>query len=513
MKHITSLIAILLASPLIWGQNATERLTIQIDTFTSQSGVQVVGEVGSFKVKENRAKTDSRWVSIEFIRLKSPSQPLEISSPPGSGSNSLSKSQTSPLIYLEGGPGAACTWQASNAYFLEGWLPYLEDRDVILLDQRCSSKDANQSVFVWKEGMPEDALVDLQVMRDLYKQVIPEALKAYQERGIDLAGYTTKDNATDIDELREALGLEKLNLLGFSYGTHLGQAYLRYFGEHVENAVLVGVEGSNHNYKLPSSMDTQLRKLALMAKSDPNISQEVPDLLELYQRVLESLERKPVVVEITNRLTQKPMKIKIGAVGLQGILRFDIGDASDLPVFPRLLYSIEQGDYSLLTWFARKRFGAFGIHGIATTMDLASGVSPARREQIAYEEQNSLFPHIVNFTLDAAEADWPIPDLGEEYRKPLISDTRTLFMSGTLDLNTPPFQAEEVRWGFSNSSHIIVDNAGHEQVLTHPKAVGTVRDFLNGENVDDVALFYPKLRFIPVKGDGKGLHHPSMGKR
>lgn len=501
MKVYITFFTSILAAHLLWGQVSTGRLTTQLDTFTSTSGVQVIGEVGSLKVPENRAKDDSRLISVEFIRLKqtAPSSPLS--------------SNPSSLIYLEGGPGSACTWQARDSDYLEGWLPYLKDRDVILFDQRCSSQDARLSMFLWEEGFSENSLVDKQAMQDLFQTVNAAGLKAFKERGIDLAGYTTKDNATDIEALRQALGLEKLSLLGFSYGTHLGQAYIRYFGDKVENAVLVGVEGSHHNYKLPSTMDVHFRRLSLMVKDDPKVSKDVPDLIELYERVLKKLEAKPAEVEIINGLTRQPMTLKIGPIGLQGILRFDIGDASDLPVFPRLLYSIYKGDYSLLTWFAQKRFSAFGVHGISTTMDLASGVSPFRRARIEVEEQHSLFPGLVNFTLDVSEDQWPIPDLGEEYRSPLISDTRTLFMSGTLDFNTPPFQAEEVRWGFSNSSHIIVDNAGHEQVLSHPKATATVRKFLRGENVDDVALFYPKLEFIPVKGDPLGRRHPSMGRR
>ena len=85
-------------------------------------------------------------------------------------------------------------------------------------------------------------------------------------------------------------------------------------------------------------------------------------------------------------------------------------------------------------------------------------------------------------------------------------------MSGTLDYNTPPYQAEEVRWGFSNSSHIIIDNAGHEQILTHPEATLTIVRFLKGENVDDVALYYPTLEFIPVRGKADKLSHPSIQK-
>ncbi len=143
-------------------------------------------------------------------------------------------------------------------------------------------------------------------------------------------------------------------------------------------------------------------------------------------------------------------------------------------------------------------------------MDAASGVSTSRLQRIEEERKKSLFKNVVNPRLDLG---WPSPDLGETFRAPLISSTRTLFMSGTLDFNTPPYQAEKVRWGFSNSSHIIVDNAGHEQILPHPGAAPAIIRFLKGENVDDVALFHSKLTFIPVKGKTGKLWHPSMGEK
>ena len=52
------------------------------------------------------------------------------------------------------------------------------------------------------------------------------------------------------------------------------------------------------------------------------------------------------------------------------ILRLDIGDASDLPVFPRLLYQIKQKDYSALEWFINKRYRmVFGIQGMNESAD------------------------------------------------------------------------------------------------------------------------------------------------
>ena len=146
---------------------------------------------------------------------------------------------------------------------------------------------------------------------------------------------------------------------------------------------------------------------------------------------------------------------------------------------------------------------------MSSTMDPASGASEARKDQIRKEEKNSMFKGVVNPGMD--DSGWLIPDLGDDFRKPLISSVRTLFMSGTLDFNTPPYQAEEVRWGFANSSHIIVKNAGHEQIIRHPEATNTIIDFLKGKNVDEITLINPPIRFIPIDRDDDELWHPSLG--
>ncbi len=48
------------------------------------------------------------------------------------------------------------------------------------------------------------------------------------------------------------------------------------------------------------------------------------------------------------------------------------------------------------------------------------------------------------------------PDLGPEFRLPISSTLPVLFVTGTLDNNTPLYLVEEVRWRFPNSRHLIV---------------------------------------------------------
>lgn len=55
-----------------------------------------------------------------------------------------------------------------------------------------------------------------------------------------LANVGTSSVARDMDAVRQALGENQINYLGYSYGTELGTAYLERYGEHVRTMVLDG---------------------------------------------------------------------------------------------------------------------------------------------------------------------------------------------------------------------------------------------------------------------------------
>lgn len=67
--------------------------------------------------------------------------------------------------------------------------------------------------------------------------------KEIRSRGINLAAYNTRESADDVNALRKALGIEKIILVAHSYGTHLGLAFIRRYGIHIERAIFGGVNG------------------------------------------------------------------------------------------------------------------------------------------------------------------------------------------------------------------------------------------------------------------------------
>ncbi len=474
-------------------QEARRAGDVAIETRSLNAGGRTIAaEVGRLWVSENRARPESRLIELAFVRLKSPAGPRP------------------PLVYLAGGPGGSSTQLADNPSALGEMSALLEAGDLIFLDQRATGRSRPRLRWRADDPVPERVLVDRDAAVGFTVRAAGKAAAHFRAEGADLDGYNSREAADDIDALRRALGLERVSLFGFSYGTHLAIATMRRHGPHLADVVLIGVEGPDHNRKLPLTMDTQFRKLGRIVAADPDLGPRIPDLVALLERVYARLEREPMVVELTNPGDGSKLRVPVGKFGLQLILRFDIGDASDLPVFPRLLWSIDQGDPSVLQWFVQKRYGIFtGADLMALATDGASGASPERWATIRAQAERSLFGNVMNLPWPDIDSALGVADLGEEFRAPLVSDVRTLILSGSLDWNTPPFQAEEVRWGLRNATHISVENAGHEQILPQPAIQQAIVRFLKGEDVRDVRVALPTLRFVPLEGTG-AVRHPSV---
>ena len=87
----------------------------------------------------------------------------------------------------------------------------------------------------------------------------------------------------------------------------------------------------------------------------------------------------------------------------------------------------------------------------------------------------------------------------------------TLFISGTLDASTPPEQTERIRRHLKNSSHVILENAGHDELMRRVEAQQRILAFLAGEEVKDERIAAPgPLRFVPPDGDTSRVGHPSL---
>jgi hypothetical protein len=60
-----------------------------------------------------------------------------------------------------------------------------------------------------------------------------------------------------------------------------------------------------------------------------------------------------------------------------------------------------------------------------------------------------------------------------------------------------------VRRSFRRSTPLVVENAGHESMLTQAKVQQSFTNFLRGEDVSAVQIALPPLKFVPIPEEKK----------
>lgn len=437
------------------------------------------GELGRLKVPENR-ETAKGTVELAFVRLKSTSEK------PGP-----------PIVYLDGGPGSsAINLARSNEYFTVFQM-LRASGDVILLDQRGIGLSKPSLTFLGGGPLGDRFFETKETFLAPFLARIRAGFKYFTDQGVHLPSYNTQESADDVDAIRRALGVPKISILGFSYGTHLGLSVIRRHGANLDRAVLIGTEGPDHTVKMPTEGDRQIERIAALVAKDPAWSSVVPDFRALVARVLKKLESQPVPVEMD--VNGKMVKNSVGRFGLSHLLCRDLGDTRDFPWFPLLFHTIDQGDYRFLSRIAQRRYVQYqpGVSMMTIVCDYVSGATAAREAAASKEASTALLGDAMNaFSVDMGK-EFGLTLLPNIFRSPIRTDVATLFISGTLDWNTQPHQADEVRKTFSRSEHLVIENAGHEDMLTHPQVADQILGYFRGKSTAGFKLNLTVPPFMP----------------
>ncbi|MFJ6657237.1 alpha/beta hydrolase [Streptomyces sp. NPDC091377] len=143
-----------------------------------------------------------------------------------------------------GGPGGAGVTEL--AYGGEDFMGLSDGYDVVSFDPRgvgrsspVSCGDASYESGTEDSGGSADPLKDPDALMRQLRAVAAECAK---HSGPVLEHIGTVNASRDLDVIRQSLGDEKLNYLGFSYGTRLGAVYAEQFPGKVGRVTLDGVD-------------------------------------------------------------------------------------------------------------------------------------------------------------------------------------------------------------------------------------------------------------------------------
>ena len=197
---------------------------------TSETG-RLAFELGTLYVPENRADPKSRLIGVGFARFRG-----------------LRPTGSPPLSLLPGGPGYSFLMELKQsskklASSLRDVLLYRRFGDVVLVDQRGYSQRGDILKFRYRDpGRPLDQPASLASETAAYVGMAKAAVAEFAGSGIDLRGYTVKDCADDVDDLRQAIGYGRIILVGGSFGSQWSFAVMRRHPDIVARALLWGVE-------------------------------------------------------------------------------------------------------------------------------------------------------------------------------------------------------------------------------------------------------------------------------
>ena len=200
-------------------------------------------QCGTLTVPENRATQRGRTIDLRIVLL------------PATGRDRA----PDPVFFIAGGPGSSIVAEA-------GWLArhpsgLRERRDLVLVDQRGTGGSAPLNCPFYG---PRDSL---QAFLGDFMPI--DAVRKCREtfaRERDLSQYTTAVAAQDLDDVRAALGVDRINLSGGSYGTRAAQEYLRRYPTRVRAATLFGLVPPSEHMPQDFARDAQVALDATVAR-------------------------------------------------------------------------------------------------------------------------------------------------------------------------------------------------------------------------------------------------------
>jgi pimeloyl-ACP methyl ester carboxylesterase len=397
---------------------------------------------GTYRVYEDRDRRAGRRIGLSVIVLPSrKATPLP-----------------DPVFFLYGGPGQTATDYVADQ--LDAW--YRDDREVVLVNQRGTGGDNALDCHMSGPDVTVQEYFEPMFQPERFRRCRSEL-----ESKADLRLYSTPIAMDDLDEIREALGYQKINLMGGSYGTRAALVYVRRHPEHVRTVSLVALTPFSFKNPLFHARTAQEALDSLLAECDRQAPCHAtfPRVREELAAVLGRLAREPARVTMEHPETGKPGAATIGRTQFAEALRVMTYTPDGASRVPLLVHRAYEGD---VTAFARtglaSNYGLRSIlrYGMLMSTMCSEDVARITEQDVVRETRGTYLGDGRVRQQMAACRQWPSSRLPARYAEPFTADVPALVVSGRYDPATSWRFGEEVhRRYLPNSVHLVIGEAGH----------------------------------------------------
>jgi pimeloyl-ACP methyl ester carboxylesterase len=405
-------------------------------------------ECGHLTVPENRAEPEGRTLDIFVARVPAISR----------------RKLADPLFVIAGGPG-----QASSDFYASVAPVFARigrERDIVLVDQRGTGRSHRLDC-----AFDDEALLNADLDSLARAARLCRATLAAQA---DLRQYTTDAAVEDLDAVRRALKVARIDLYGISYGSRVAQEYARRHPDTTRALILDGVVAPQTVLGPDMAVDAEaaLDRILERCRQEPTCRARFADPAADYRALHARLTTRPEPLQLADPDSGERHGLAFSDEHLALVLRLASYSADQAALLPLALHRARvDGDFTPL-----------GVLYLLATHAIKDQLATGMQESVLCTED---LPFIGNAPRDAQVralaavcAEWPRGEVATDFHGPFRSRAPALLLSGGDDPVTPPAEAELAARNFSDHQHLVLPGLGHGQ-LTAPCIDRLMANFLD----------------------------------
>jgi pimeloyl-ACP methyl ester carboxylesterase len=385
--------------------------------------------------------------------------------------SSAKRPQPDPVVMLAGGPGQAA--RESYPLVATAFRDVLRTRDVILVDQRGTGGSHPLHCNV-----PDQSTASTPATPDDWRRSAAECLA---QLDIDPRHFTTGDAVADLDDVRAALGVRQLNLVGISYGTRLALEYARRHPDRTRTLLLDGVVpptlalGADHGRNLEDALE----RIFAACTRDARCTEKFADPKRTLEKLLADLRESPIEVTYRDPWTDLERTDLLTADRVAGVIRLYAYVPALAAMLPYALTQAAAGQPERLmaqTTMIESLVGEQIDIGLQLAVTCSEDAPLLERDR---RPRATLLGEDFAGALVAQCSAWPRGRVEPDFHAPFVAALPALLLSGELDPVTPPRYGEEVVAGLEHGRHIVARGQGHNVMTAGclPRLIGQfVRD-------------------------------------
>jgi pimeloyl-ACP methyl ester carboxylesterase len=356
-----------------------------------------------------------------------------------------------PLVILAGGPGQGA--RGFGPVVARYFKKVRRTRPVVLVDLRGTGGSAPLvcPTITAPLARPFFDVVDAAQCRD--------ALEA------DPRFYTHASALADLDDIRRALGYDRINLWGGSWGTRAALLYAVTYPTAVRSVVLDGAVSMAMGFPQSTARNAERawELLAAACHEDRTCNAAHGNAGETFRRLLEQLEATPYSSEVRDPRTGERVTVRLDRDTVAEIIRVALYTPGDAARVLQIVRHAVNGNYGpLLAQAARSASVSTDEMAVGQTLSVLCSEDMPLTMQIDFSrEARGTF--LRSSYADAWRRrcrEWPIGK-GLWIARDATSTSPALILSGEHDPVTPPSAGEAMALHFVNHRHVVVPGAAH----------------------------------------------------